>query len=91
MMKSPSDFLREAADMIEVRGKQYGDFNKNFELNAKGLGLVLNQEVKPFQSPLILAITKLTRLFYDPFNKDSWVDLLAYIAMAACLALRKSK
>ena len=88
-MKSPSDFLREAARMIDARGKQYGDYNKNFELNAKGLELVLNQEVKPFQSPLILAITKLTRLFYDPFNKDSWVDLLAYIAIAAYLASKK--
>ena len=89
MMKSPSDILRQAADMIEIRGKQYGDYNKSFEINAKGLGLVIDKEVKPFQSPLILAITKLTRLFHDPKNRDSWIDLLAYIAMAASRALRK--
>ena len=88
MMKSPSDILRQAADMIEIRGKQYGDYNKSFEINAKGLGLVIDKEVKPFQSPLILAITKLTRLFHDPKNRDSWIDLLAYIAIAACMALK---
>ena len=87
-MKSPFSLLDESASLIRERGKQYGKFEDSFTTNAKGLELVLKQEVKPFQAPLILAITKLTRLLFDPTNRHSWVDLIAYLAMAASMALR---
>ena len=87
-MKSPFSLLDESASLIRERGKQYGNFEDSFTTNAKGLELVLKQKVKPFQAPLILAITKLTRLLFDPTNRDSWVDLIAYLAMAASMALR---
>ena len=87
--KSPFSLLEESASLIRERGKQYGNFEDSFTTNAKGLELVLKQKVKPFQAPLILAITKLTRLLFDPTNRDSWVDLIAYLAMAASMALRE--
>ena len=89
--KSPFSLLEESASLIRERGKQYGNFEDSFTTNAKGLELVLKQKVKPFQAPLILAITKLTRLLFDPTNRDSWVDLIAYLAMAASMALSNNE
>lgn len=88
-MRSPFSILEESGRLIRERGGQYGDFTDSFTTNAKGLELVLKQEVKPFQTPLILAITKLTRLSHDSTNRDSWVDLIAYLSMAASMALKE--
>jgi hypothetical protein len=86
-MRSPFSILDESARLIRERGKQYGDFNESFKTNAKGLEFIFKRPIKAYQSPIVLAITKLTRLLHDPTNRDSWVDLIAYLAMAASMAL----
>ncbi len=91
MMKSPSDFLKKADKMVATRGSQYGDFRDNFKNISHGFNQVLNQEVKPSQAALCMAQLKISRLKFDDKNLDSWIDAVAYVAIAAALAQSEEK
>jgi hypothetical protein len=85
-MHTPTDLLRQAADIIAERGETYGGIENNFQLIADLASLRLGRDIHPFEVAIIMVCVKNARAFNDPLHLDSRVDAMNYEAFAAQFA-----
>jgi len=85
-MHTPTDLLRQAADIIAERGETYGGIENNFQLIADLASLRLGRDIHPFEVAIIMVCVKNARAFNDPTHLDSRVDAMNYEAFAAVFA-----
>lgn len=78
------DLTDEALKTINARGKNYGDIQKNHDLIAIGIDVIVKQaieregKVTGKDVALIMDWIKTVRLTFDPGHKDSLVDKVGY-------------
>jgi hypothetical protein len=85
-MHTPTELLRQAADIIAERGETYGGVENNFQLIADLASLRLGRDIHPFEVAIIMVCVKNARAFNDPTHLDSRVDAMNYEAFAAMFA-----
>ena len=76
------DLFKECATILEERGKQYGEAKDLYEVTAKMIGAQLGIEVTPWEACLVLANIKLGRIANGDTQKDTYLDVINYIALA---------
>ena len=83
-MKIGQDLTDKALNIINDRGKNYGDIKKNHDLIAIGVDVVVKQaieregKVQGKDIALIMDWIKTVRLTFDPDHEDSLVDNVGY-------------
>lgn len=85
-MHTPTELLRQAADIIAERGETYGGIENNFQLIADLASLRLGRDIHPFEVAIIMVCVKNARAFNDPTHLDSRVDAMNYEAFAGMFA-----
>ena len=92
-MIKPQQLAKEAADILEQRGKQYGDFEKVFTNFAARITLVLanklKKDVTPAEGARILDELKSTRWDVNGYKRDHAVDGGNYKFIAGALEEKK--
>jgi hypothetical protein len=84
--------LDAASDLINgQRAKDYGDALEMHRRIAAGWAEILGVDVAPAQVALCMAWLKIARLVETPDHYDSFVDLVAYGALAAEIQSRNPK
>lgn len=79
--------LNEAVKLINGdREAAYGKPSENFERVASGWRVILGADVTPSQVALCLSWLKASRIINTPTHEDSYIDMAAYVALAAELA-----
>lgn len=83
-------YLKSAGDLIDGdRAKEYGDALKMHRRIAVGWSEILGVKIKPHQVAMCMSWLKTSRLVENPGHKDSYVDKIAYDALAAELKERE--
>jgi hypothetical protein len=83
--------LKTAGELIDGdRARDYGDAYEMHKRISVGWGEILGAEVKAHEVALCMAWLKLSRLVETPSHFDSYVDAVAYIAIAAEIQKRDS-
>lgn len=78
--------LDDAARMLdEDRQDDYGDPEENFTRIAALWSAYLNMNISPDQVAVMMTLMKCSRLAHSPDHYDSFVDGVAYLAMASRL------
>jgi len=85
-MPTPTELLRQAANIIAERGETYGGIEDNFQLIADLASLRLGRDVHPLEVATIMVCVKNSRAFSDPTHLDSRIDAMNYEAFAAMFA-----
>lgn len=78
--ETPQQTLRDAAELIEERGRLYGDAKKNFGRIARIASTILGKEVSRYDVATILLAVKLGRVPEDPAYGDNYDDGINYLA-----------
>ena len=79
--------LIEAANLINgERSKDYGPIMLNHRRIAAGWEVILGVGVTPHQVAMCMAWLKIARLIHSDNHLDSYVDAVAYMAIAGELA-----
>lgn len=92
MIGTRDSVLKGAGDLINGdRARDYGDAYEMHKRIAAGWSEILGVEVKPHQVALCMAWLKVSRLVETPGHRDSYVDLVAYGALAAEIQERDSR
>lgn len=86
MQHDPRELLARAANLIDMRGGDYGGIEQNFQLIADLSTLRLGRKIHPYEVATILACVKQARLFANPTHIDSRLDLCNYETFAALFA-----
>jgi len=81
-----NDILSSAINIIRERGNEYGDIATNFTRTADLASTRLDKKISAYDVAVILSCLKQSRLSHDNTKQDSWIDLVAYEAIAASLA-----
>ena len=76
----PEDTLRNAADLMNERGKLYGDIRQNFSRIAKIASTIIGRDVSRYEIAVVLLSVKLGRIPEDPGYGDSYDDGINYLA-----------
>jgi hypothetical protein len=83
--------LKSAGDLIDGdRARDYGDAYEMHQRIAAGWSQILCCEVKAHEVALCMAWLKIARLVETPGHSDSYVDGVAYMALAAEIEKRDS-
>ena len=83
--------LKTAGDLIDGdRARDYGDAYEMHKRIAAGWSQVLGVDVKAHEVALCMAWLKISRLVETPSHADSYVDAVAYMALAAEIEKRDS-
>lgn len=83
--------LRTANDLIDGdRARDYGDALDMHRRIAAGWSQILGVEVKAHEVALCMSWLKISRLVEKPDHADSYVDLVAYGALAGEIQKRDS-
>jgi hypothetical protein len=83
--------LKTAGDLIDGdRARDYGDAFEMHSRIAKGWAEILGVEVRAHEVALCMAWLKISRLVETPGHSDSYVDGVAYMALAAEIQKRDS-
>jgi hypothetical protein len=91
MIGMRQELLKAAGDLIDGdRARDYGDAYAMHKRIAAGWSEILGVEVKPHQVALCMVFLKISRLVETPGHKDSYVDLVAYGALAGEIQKRDS-
>ena len=89
--KDRHKILKDAGDLIDGdRARDYGDAYEMHRRIAAGWSEILQTPVKPHEVALCMAFLKIARLVETPAHADSYVDLVAYGALAAEIQSRDS-
>jgi hypothetical protein len=82
---SAKELLDEANSVRQQRGAIYGHPYENMRTTAQLVGAYLGFPVSPDQMAVILSLVKIARIAQTPGhrNKDSYLDGIAYLAIAA--------
>ena len=84
--------LDAAHDLINgQRAKDYGDAWEMHRRIAAGWSEIVGVDVTPAQAALCMAWLKISRLVETPDHLDSFVDLVAYGALAGEIQYRNPK
>lgn len=84
--------LDAASDLINgQRAKDYGDAFEMHRRIAAGWSEIVGVNVTPAQAALCLVWLKIARLVETPDHLDSFVDLVAYGALAGEIESRSKK
>ena len=86
-----ADLIKESVRIYGERGKQYGNMQEVMEKTALIASLIIGKTITPGEIALILHAVKLARLNRDPFNPDTYMDGVNYLAIAGELALTGNK
>ena len=73
------EILNHALSLIDERGAEYGELEKNFDRIRTVAGVLLGREVSRYEVAVILFSTKIGRLGEHP-KYDSIVDGINYLA-----------
>lgn len=83
--------LKTANDLIDGdRAREYGDALEMHRRIAAGWTEILGVNVEPHEVALCMAWLKISRLVEKPDHADSYVDLVAYGALAGEIQKRNS-
>lgn len=75
--------LKTAGELIDgERARDYGDATEMHRRIAVGWSEILGVDVKPHEAALCMAWLKISRLVETPDHSDSYVDAVAYMALA---------
>lgn len=92
-MIKPQQLAKEAASILNQRGKQYGDYEEVFHNFAIRISLVLSKKLKenvtPAEAAKILSELKSTRWDVGGYKRDHAVDGGNYKYIAAALEEKK--
>ena len=80
------DLLTSAADIIDERGLEYGHPAINIKRIAELWSSYFGREIDPLDVCICMALVKVSRIVETP-NRDSFVDLVSYAALAGEMAL----
>jgi hypothetical protein len=76
------EFLIKSENILEERGKQYGNSDILHAAIAKRFSMVLNIPVTPYIVARLMIELKLARLDVGRFSDDSIYDIINYTALA---------
>jgi hypothetical protein len=76
------DALSEAINLMQDRGKVYGHPRINQSRIAARLSCLLDFPITDAQAALAMVEVKLSRITESPNHADSYVDAIAYLAIA---------
>lgn len=83
--------LKTAGDLIDGdRARDYGDAFEMHKRIAVGWTQILGVDVRAHEVALCMAWLKMSRLVETPSHADSYVDAVAYMALAAEIEKRDS-
>jgi hypothetical protein len=82
------DILTNAADTITNRGATHGHYDHTMLRTAKLWQEYLERPIEPMDVAICMALVKLARIMETKSNNDSWVDAVAYFAIAGELAVK---
>ncbi len=92
-MSKPQQIAKEAASILNQRGKQYGDYEEVFYNFAIRISLVLSKKLKenvtPAEAAKILSELKSTRWDVGGYKRDHAVDGGNYNFIAGALEEKK--
>ncbi len=80
------DLLTDAADIIDERGFEYGHPAVNIKRIAELWSSYYGREIDPLDVCICMALVKVSRIVETP-NRDSFIDLVSYAALAGEMAL----
>ena len=83
---SVNDFLGAAEELLDQRGRQYGDPTTNHLRIAQLWGSYLGHGIEPHEVAVCMALVKLSRISEQATHKDSYEDAIAYLAIAGHIA-----
>lgn len=81
-----NDYLNEAKSVMFDRGRGYGHPAINHQRIASMWSVFLEYPIKAEQVAICMALVKIARLVETPHHEDSYLDLVAYGAIAGQLA-----
>ena len=84
------DLLEKAYETMQDRGRIYGHPAINQGRIADRITTLLEVPVTDYQAALIMVEVKLARLQESPSHMDSYLDAVAYLAIACELATEDS-
>jgi hypothetical protein len=91
MIGTRQSVLKTAGELIDGdRARDYGDAYEMHKRISVGWGEILGVEVKAHEVALCMAWLKMSRLVETPSHSDSYVDAVAYMALAAEIQKRDS-
>lgn len=91
LMIGRQHILKSAGDLIDGdRAKDYGDAYVMHARIAAGWSQILGIDIAPHQVALCMSWLKISRLVESPDHADSYVDLVAYGALAGEIRSRDS-
>jgi len=79
------DALSRVSDILQQRGKNYGDARANMTETARRMSLTLGMPVTPAMVCLLMIDVKLARLRETPTHLDSILDIIGYGSLLAGL------
>ena len=82
------DLLINAADTISQRGQSYGHYDHTMQRTAELWSAFLKRELDGMDVAICMALVKLARIMETRTHDDSWVDAIAYFAIAGELAVK---
>jgi hypothetical protein len=82
------DYIKRATDMLDERGREYGNVEDMFTRIAAISTLKLNVQITPYMVATIMESVKDARLAINPSHQDSHIDGINYRAFRAELASR---
>jgi hypothetical protein len=82
------DILTNAADTIINRGATHGHYDHTMLRTAKLWESYFERPIEPMDIAICMALVKLARIMETKSNHDSWVDAVAYFAIAGELAVK---
>jgi hypothetical protein len=82
------DILTNAADTIAERGLTHGHYDLTMLRTSKLWSDFLEREIDPADVAICMALVKLARLMETRTVGDSWLDAVAYFAIAGELAVK---
>lgn len=81
-----NEFLDEAKSVMFDRGRGYGHPAVNHQKIANLWGTFLEYPIKAEHVAICMALVKIARIIESPEHEDSYLDLVAYGAIAGQLA-----
>ena len=85
------DILYKAAELLNIRGADYGDIESMFEDVAQLSSIVLGKEIVAYDVTTIMEMIKLRRRRSNPKLADNYTDNVNYTAFSAQFALDDSE
>ena len=82
------EYIKRATDMLDERGREYGNVEDMFTRTAAISTLKLNVQITPYIVATIMESVKDARLAVNPSHQDSHIDGINYRAFRAELASR---